>query len=316
MNVLNYINKYKILFIILIVLITIVVVINYHPKLIEGYTTCGNLDNTSCDKCTNASITDTSSPCYWNNEKKLCRSFNDPGYSRTCSTVDCSVNTNCASCIANGCYWDASANKCGTSSSGSNYKNTCPVTPSCERYTDCSACTTNNCFWNKDANIKCASFPSQGYRSTCGDPKCDIYNDCTSCINDNCYWNPSTTSNKKCKLNGGSGYTRSCAIDCSLANNCQDCIAKGCYWDASTNKCGPSSSGGNYKNTCPTPDSLLCENSTDCSTCTSKQNCYWNSNVSKCKSTSGSGYSKICNNNTCPNLIKLPYEDIFIKSPN
>lgn len=322
MNVLNYINKYKILFIILIVLIVVVInynptLINYNTPLIEGYTSCGNLNNTSCKTCINAAITGGSTYCSWNNEKKLCGSSSGNGYSRACAILPCSDNTTCESCITNGCYWDASAGRCGPDLSG-NYKNTCPPPPpACETYSDCSACTTNKCFWNKDASTgyKCASFSSQGYRSTCGDPKCDLYSDCTSCINDDCYWNPSPTSgNKKCKLGSGTNYSRSCpTVNCSDNTTCSTCIANGCYWDASASKCGLSTSGSNYKNTCTPPSS--CETYKDCSTCTSKD-CYWNSKTAKCKSGSGTDYSKTCSDNTCPNFIKLPYEDIFIKSPN
>jgi len=45
----------------------------------EGYTSCTQITS-NCSACTTAKITDTSSPCYWNSQKKQCGSFKDKGY--------------------------------------------------------------------------------------------------------------------------------------------------------------------------------------------------------------------------------------------
>lgn len=74
---------------IIIILIIIVSLYFLTRNLIEGLgggllgqTSCTQFY--SCSDCVNGSVTSSSSPCYWNNTKKVCGSFNDTGYSRTC----------------------------------------------------------------------------------------------------------------------------------------------------------------------------------------------------------------------------------------
>jgi hypothetical protein len=56
----------------------------YFLNFKEGFTATSCTQFTNCVECVNGKVKDTSSPCYWNNEKNKCGSFNDPGYSRLC----------------------------------------------------------------------------------------------------------------------------------------------------------------------------------------------------------------------------------------
>ena len=271
MKIINYINKYKVHIALFIAIVLIILVImNYsmnYNKIIEGLVACG--DATTCSTCVTATLNSANVPCYWNTVNQTCGTFDDPNDVRTCPS--CTTFTDCSSCIKNGCYWDPSLNMCGRDLSG-NYRAECSNTYNCEKYTDCSSCTTNKpCFWTNDttAATKCASFISPGYTSTCGEPSlCTSFTDCSSCINN------------------------------------------GCYWDASLNKCGSPFSKGNYKPTCPSSSPSCSSFSfTDCSSCIQgNSSCYWNSSSKTCKLNSGSGYSRVCNSNSCPNYVKLPFD--------
>lgn len=52
---------------------------NLFKNFTESFTSCTQITTGFAD-CTNAKITDTSSPCYWNSEIKKCGSFKDSGY--------------------------------------------------------------------------------------------------------------------------------------------------------------------------------------------------------------------------------------------
>jgi hypothetical protein len=121
------------------------------------------------------------------------------------------ANANCSTCInakvtdsSSPCYWNKEKQECG-SFSDNGYSSTCP---SCTYYIDCSSCIKNGCYWDASTNI-CGSDLSGNYTSTCPPPLlCTSFTDCSSCTShDNCYWN---SNDKKCKLNGGSGYARVC----------------------------------------------------------------------------------------------------------
>lgn len=71
-------------FVIPFLVVAIIAGMFYLRKIVEGFTSCSQLN--TCSSCVDAAITDTSSPCYWNNQKKLCGSFLDAGYSRQCPT--------------------------------------------------------------------------------------------------------------------------------------------------------------------------------------------------------------------------------------
>ena len=49
-----------------------------------GYTSCTQLNGTSCSQCVNAGINNAKYPCWWNESIQKCGSFNDPGYSKLC----------------------------------------------------------------------------------------------------------------------------------------------------------------------------------------------------------------------------------------
>ena len=85
MHITNIVKHNRIIIIILIISVSVYFLTR---NLIEGLG--GHLGQTSCTQfyscsdCVNGSVTSSSSPCYWNNTKKVCGSFNDTGYSRTC----------------------------------------------------------------------------------------------------------------------------------------------------------------------------------------------------------------------------------------
>lgn len=56
----------------------------YFLNFKEGFTATSCTQFTNCAECVNGKVIDTTSPCYWNNEKNKCGSFNDSGYSRLC----------------------------------------------------------------------------------------------------------------------------------------------------------------------------------------------------------------------------------------
>ena len=56
----------------------------YFLNFKEGFNATSCTQFTNCAECVNGKVIDTSSPCYWSNEKKKCGSFNDAGYSRLC----------------------------------------------------------------------------------------------------------------------------------------------------------------------------------------------------------------------------------------
>lgn len=126
-----------------------------------------------CSACTNIK------GCYWSNDTSgyKCASFFSPGFSSTCGDPSlCTLFKDCSSCINNGCYWDASTNKCGSPSSGGNYKPTCP-SPSCSSFsfTDCSSCISqNNCYWNSN-DKKCKLNSGSGYSRVCTSDSCPGY---------------------------------------------------------------------------------------------------------------------------------------------
>ena len=226
-------------------------------------------DAKTCSTCVTATLNSANVPCYWNTVNQKCGSFDDPANSNDVRTCpSCTPFTDCSSCIKNGCYWDPSLNRCGQDLSG-NYRAVCSVQLNCENYKDCSACT----------NIK------------------------------GCYWS-NDTSGYKCASFFSPGFSSTCGDPslCTLFKDCSSCINNGCYWDASTNKCGSPSSGGNYKQSCPSP-SCSSFSFTDCSSCIQgNSNCYWNSNDKKCKLNSGSGYSRVCTSDSCPGYIRLPFD--------
>jgi hypothetical protein len=80
-------NLKKYMGVILIAVIVFFVVQFYNVK--ENFTATSCTQFTNCAQCVNGKVHDTNSPCYWNDQKKQCGSFNDPGYSRVChSTPD------------------------------------------------------------------------------------------------------------------------------------------------------------------------------------------------------------------------------------
>ena len=68
-----------------------------------GTTSCTQFSN--CNDCINGQVTNSSSLCYWindidpkTNKIKGCGSFEDPGYSRTCSSTDTGTSSGTSSC--------------------------------------------------------------------------------------------------------------------------------------------------------------------------------------------------------------------------
>ena len=85
-NTIKY-NKYvKFIFIIFICLLILFFVNkfkeNFTTSLVNA-TSCTQFSN--CKDCTTGAVNNTSSPCYWSSQKNKCGSFQDPGYSRTCT---------------------------------------------------------------------------------------------------------------------------------------------------------------------------------------------------------------------------------------
>lgn len=82
MKLFGLLKKYKKMLLLLVLLIGLYY---YFTNIREGFvkaTSCTQFTN--CSECVNGKVTDSSSPCYWSNDKKKCGSFDDPGYSRTC----------------------------------------------------------------------------------------------------------------------------------------------------------------------------------------------------------------------------------------
>lgn len=72
------------------------------------FTSCTDLNGTTCSTCTTANIQDTSSKCFWNSSSKTCSGFEDNGYSQKCddntsggtsgtSADKCSTDRDCKS---------------------------------------------------------------------------------------------------------------------------------------------------------------------------------------------------------------------------
>jgi hypothetical protein len=215
----KFLKKYEII----ILLILILFVICHFSNVIEGLTSCTQAYD--CSSCVNARINDTNNPCYWSSLDNKCGSFDDPGYSRSCSADICSRYTSCSTCVngkvnGNPCYWSNSNGGSCSSTRSSGYSNTCTVS-SCMDYTDCSLCVNGKagsdnhlCYWNGNANpgYKCSGFPSLGYLTTCQVTSCGDYKDCSSCVtgkenNRSCYWN---SSNNQCGSSTGNGYSQTC----------------------------------------------------------------------------------------------------------
>jgi hypothetical protein len=54
-------------------------------KIVEGYTECTQIKN--CAECAGQpAVNGSKSVCFWNDEKKKCGSFLDPGYWFTCDS--------------------------------------------------------------------------------------------------------------------------------------------------------------------------------------------------------------------------------------
>ena len=79
----------KSLIFILVCLLALFALYYYSVPMIEantslGYTSCTQLNGTSCSQCVNAGINNAKYPCWWNESIQKCGSFNDPGYSKLC----------------------------------------------------------------------------------------------------------------------------------------------------------------------------------------------------------------------------------------
>ena len=76
-----FVKKYKLVIIAAVLLYISFAYLNIKEGLVNA-TSCTQFAN--CIECVNGKVIDTSSPCYWNSEKKKCGSFDDEGYSRQC----------------------------------------------------------------------------------------------------------------------------------------------------------------------------------------------------------------------------------------
>ena len=117
------------------------------------YTSCTQAQN--CNNCINANVNyhDVDSPCYWNSTENKCGSFQDAGYSRTCTPTPtpnpgntCINTTNKLTCVINGCQWNESTGKCGPS----------PDNTVCAKNANIVDCSKNGCQWDNSTS-KCIS---------------------------------------------------------------------------------------------------------------------------------------------------------------
>lgn len=91
----------KSLIFILVCLLVLFALYYYSVPMIEAntsyYTSCTQLNGTSCSQCVNAGINNAKYPCWWNESIQKCGSFNDTGYSKLCrnqQTLKNKLNSN------------------------------------------------------------------------------------------------------------------------------------------------------------------------------------------------------------------------------
>ena len=84
--------------VVIFILLLVVIACNFCYEMREGFvhtynkrvTSCRQF--TDCENCTTGYVnnTDPEFYCFWNNKKKKCGSFNDPGYSSKCTSASSS----------------------------------------------------------------------------------------------------------------------------------------------------------------------------------------------------------------------------------
>jgi len=78
---------FKNIMIILLIVVFIYLAYRSMGKIVEGYTECTQVKN--CKECAGQpAVNGSKSVCFWNDEKKKCGSFLDPGYWFTCDSPE------------------------------------------------------------------------------------------------------------------------------------------------------------------------------------------------------------------------------------